>query len=331
MNRRIAFYGGVVVLLCGLVAYATAMPGTSYRGQLPALSAEEQALAVSLETHIRTLAETIGERRIGQGASMDRAQDYIVTTVRKIPGVGGNQVRIEDVGADGYHAKNVVVDFPGNSRRLVVVGAHYDSAVGAPGADDNATGVAAVLELARRFSRHSMSKTIRFVLFANEEPPYFQNDGMGSLNDARASRQRGEEVNAMLSLESLGYYADAAGTQQYPWPIGLLYPERGDFVAFVGNLASRSLVRESVGAFRAGASFPSEGAALPASIPGVGWSDQWSFWELSYPAVMVTDTAPFRNPSYHQRTDRLATLDCSKLARVTVGLSHVLERLAGED
>lgn len=331
VKRRIAFYGGLVVLACGVVAYSTAMPGTSYRGPLPALSSEESALAASLEAHVRALAETIGERRVGEGDSLDRARDYIVETLRQIPGFRESQLRLEDVGADGYHAKNVILEVPGRSRTLVVVGAHYDSAMGAPGADDNATGVAVALELARRSSGHEAPKTIRFVFFANEEPPYFQTGGMGSLSNARASRQRGEQVDAMLSLESLGYYSDQDGSQQYPWPIGLFYPARGNFVAFVGNLGSRSLVRESVSTFRAGVSFPSEGAALPAGIPGVAWSDHWAFWESGYPALMVTDTAPYRNPSYHQRNDRLATVACSKLARVTVGLGRVLGRLAGND
>jgi len=166
------------------------------------------------------------------------------------------------------------------------------------------------------------------VLFANEEPPYFQHAGMGSLTHARASARRDDHIDAMLSLESLGYYAEAPGSQRYPWPIGLLYPDRADFVAFVGNVGSRALVREAIGTFRSAVSFPSEGAALPASIPGVGWSDHWSFWESGYRAVMVTDTAPYRNPNYHEPTDLPGTLDYQRLARVTIGLTHVVEHLA---
>ena len=170
---------------------------------------------------------------------------------------------------------------------------------------------------------------MRFVLFANEEQPFFENPGMGSLVHARNCRQRNEQIDAMLSLESIGYYSDVPGSQRYPWPVGLLYPDRGDFVAFVGNVGSRGLVRRAIGAFREGASFPSEGGALPASIPGVGWSDQWAFWHFDYPAIMVTDTAVFRNPHYHESTDSPATLDYLKLARVTLGLRHVIEALAG--
>jgi hypothetical protein len=331
LKGRIAFYGGIVLFACGFVLYATAMPGASYRGPPLPWSPEERALAASLEAHVRALAEAIGERRIGHGDSLDQAREYVSSTLRRAPGVREGQVRAEDVGPEGYHAKNVVLEVPGRQTTLVVVGAHYDSAIGAPGADDNATGAAAVLELARRFSARRLEKTIRFVLFANEEPPYFQREGMGSLTHARSARARGEGISAMLSLESLGYYSDAERSQQYPWPIGMLYPERGNFVAFVGDLGSRSLVRNSVGAFRAGVSFPSEAAALPARIPGVGWSDHWAFWESGYPALMVTDTAPYRNPRYHEATDRLAGIDCLKLARVTLGLEHVIERLATGD
>ena len=145
----------------------------------------------------------------------------------------------------------------------MLVGAHYDSETGTPGANDNASGVAATLELARRLSGLRFAKSIRFVLFANEESPYFQSPGMGSLVHARGCRERGERIDAMLSLESLGYYSDTPGSQRYPWPVGLLYPDRGNFIGFVGNLGSRSLVRRAIGLFRESTPVPSEGAAFP--------------------------------------------------------------------
>jgi hypothetical protein len=328
VKRRLVFYGALLVALVSCVAFATGMPGSSYRGPLPPPSPEERALAVALEAHVVALSETIGERRVGRGDSLGQARDYALSVIREISGVHEGQVRREDVGAEGYHAENIVIDIAGETPNLVVVGAHYDSAAGAPGADDNASGVATTLELLKRFAGQRSRKTLRFVLFANEEAPYFQDSGMGSLSHARNVRLRGDPVDAMLSLESLGYYSDASGSQRYPWPVGLFYPERGDFLAFVGNLGSRSLVRDSIAAFRSAVQFPSEGAALPATIPGVGWSDHWAFWENGYEAVMVTDTAPYRNPHYHEHADVVASIDYAKLARVTVGLRAVVNELA---
>jgi hypothetical protein len=328
VKRRLVFYGALLAALVSCVAFATGMPGSSYRGPLPPPSPEERALAVALEAHVVALSETIGERRVGRGDSLGQARDYALSVIREISGVHESQVRREDVGAEGYHAENIVIDIAGETPNLVVVGAHYDSAAGAPGADDNASGVATTLELLKRFAGQRSRKTLRFVLFANEEAPYFQDSGMGSLSHARNVRLRGDSVDAMLSLESLGYYSDAPGSQRYPWPIGLFYPERGDFLAFVGNLGSRSLVRDSIATFRSAVQFPSEGAALPATIPGVGWSDHWAFWENGYEAVMVTDTAPYRNPHYHEHTDVAASIDYTKLARVTVGLRAVVNELA---
>ena len=162
----------------------------------------------------------------------------------------------------------------------------------------------------------------------NEEPPYFWNAEMGSLVYAKACKARGDAVVAMLSLETLGYYRDAPGTQKYPPIVSWFYPDRADFVAFVGNLSSRSLVHEAIRTFRGAAAFPSEGAALPSFVTGVGWSDQWSFWQAGYPGVMVTDTAPFRNPHYHQPGDLPDTLDYARLAHVTDGLVAVVKQLA---
>jgi len=235
---------------------------------------------------------------------------------------------IESLGAAGSSAENVILELPGASPRVVVVGAHYDSAPGTPGANDNASGVAAGLVLAQRLAGRRFVHTLRFVFFANEEPPYFQNPGMGSLAHARASAQRQDALVAMLALESLGYYSDTPGSQRYPALVSALYPDRGNFIAFVGNLSSRRLTRRAIGTFRRFASVPSEGGALPAWIPGVGWSDHWSFWQQGYPALMVTDTAVYRDPYYHDPGDRPGHLDYAVFSRVVLGLEQVIAELA---
>ena len=154
---------------------------------------------------------------------------------------------------------------------------------------------------------------------------------MGSRVYARRSHERGERIVAMLSLETIGYYSEAKGSQKYPFPFGLLYPSRGNFIAFVGNTRSADLVRACIHRFRQEAQFPSEGAALPGAIEGVGWSDHWAFWQEDYPALMVTDTAPFRYPHYHSIEDTPDKLDYERLARVTEGLEKVIRSLVNPD
>jgi hypothetical protein len=151
---------------------------------------------------------------------------------------------------------------------------------------------------------------------------------MGSLQHAARCRREGIDLRAMLSLETMGYYTNEAGSQKYPDPLSSFYPDRGNFIGFVGDLDSRTLVREVIGLFRENARFPSEGAALPQTLPGVGWSDHWSFWQYDYPAIMVTDTAPFRDPHYHQPSDTIDHIDFDKLARVVDGLQRVIIELA---
>jgi Zn-dependent M28 family amino/carboxypeptidase len=147
---------------------------------------------------------------------------------------------------------------------------------------------------------------------------------MGSLVYASAAKQRGWEVQAMYSLEMLGYYRDASGSQTYPWLFGLVYPNRGDFLGFVGDLQSRDLIRQSIRAFRTVAQFPSEGIAAPRAVPGLEWSDHWAFWQQGWPAIMITDTAFYRNPHYHTAGDTPDTLDYERLARVVHGLSGMM-------
>jgi hypothetical protein len=306
------------------------MPKESFRGPLPPLDDEQGKLSALLRRDVALLAGDIGERNMSRSGSLDQAWGRLEGEF----GEAGYVPKSLPFTVNGKRVANLeaVREGSGAPQEIVVVGAHYDTAAGAPGADDNASGVAVLLELARAFEpdsrTHPPRRTIRFVAFVNEEPPHFQNNSMGSLHYAKACRERGDNIVAMLSLESLGYYRDEPGSQKYPPLVSWFFPDRADFVAFVGNLSSRSLLRESLGAFRTAARFPSEGAALPAFVAGVGWSDQWAFWQFDYPGVMVTDTAPFRNPNYHTPNDKPETLDYDRLARVTAGLIAVVGQLA---
>jgi hypothetical protein len=322
LRVRRALAPAVLVPFAAAVPFMILMPGRSHRGALPPLTAAQRELRDRLEAHVRRLAGEIGARNVGQPEALERSACWLEESLAGLGyAPGALRFRCED-----REVRNVEAERRGRDAELVIVGAHYDSVGACPGANDNATGVAAALELARRFRDRAPARTIRFVFFVNEEPPHFQTEMMGSLVYARRCRVRQERVAAMLSLETLGCYA---GRQRYPFPFSLFYPSEGNFVGFVGNLGSRALVRRAIGAFRRHAAFPSEGVAAPAWIPGIGWSDQWAFWEQGFPAVMVTDTAPYRYPHYHTLGDTPDRVDFEGLARVVDGLAAVVEELAG--
>jgi len=309
--------------------YMSAMPGESHSGPLPALTAEEAALEASLRAHVDKLAVDIGDRSACRPQALARAAAYVEERLR----AAGLEPSRHEFSAGRQPFANIVAELPGAAPTaatgdgIVVVGAHYDTCEN-PGANDNASGVAVLLELAASFRGRRPDRTVRFVAFANEEPPFFQTEEMGSMAYARHLRARGERVSAMLSLETLGCYSDETGSQKYPGPVGLFYPDRGNFVAFVGDLGSRGLVRRCVGAFRATTAFPSEGASLPGWVPGIGWSDHWGFRQVGYPAIMVTDTAPFRYRHYHEASDTPDKLDYGRMARVASGIGRVVAELA---
>ncbi|MEN8132372.1 MAG: M28 family peptidase [Pseudomonadota bacterium] len=325
--------GLILLILIGLGAplilgsmIITKMPGESYDGALPPLNPEQIALSGRLRTHVDTLAGDIGERNLYHYQELNAAARYITETFESfeyIPVVHSFTVQ-------GRTVKNLEVVKKGSdlSKEIVVIGAHYDSVRGSPGANDNATGIAALLELARMARSQDVLRTVRFVAFVNEEPPFFYTEAMGSKRYAERAASLGERIIAMLSLETIGYYSDQDNSQFYPFPFEFFYPSRGNFIGFVGNLRSRRLVRQAISSFRLHAKFPSEGLAAPGWIMGVGWSDHWSFWKAGYPAIMVTDTALFRYPQYHSAGDRPSIVGYESLARVVDGLSGVVTDMA---
>jgi Zn-dependent M28 family amino/carboxypeptidase len=301
------------------------MPGRNFNGIAAPLSADEQKLRAELVAHVQKLGGEIGERNLVRYPQLEEAARYIETEFT----AAGWKVRRDEYAVDGKSCRNLEAEVPGASREIVVIGAHYDSVFGSPGSNDNGSGVAALLALARRFVGTHNTRTLRFVAFVNEEPQYFQSSQMGSYVYAGRCRERGDEIPAMISLETIGYYSSEPGSQKYPAPgLDFLYPRTGNFIGFVGNVESRALLREAIGTFREHAQIASQGGALPASVPGVGWSDQWSFWQHGYAGIMVTDTAPFRYPHYHAASDTPDKLDYDSMTRVVSALQPVVQHLA---
>lgn len=316
-----------LALLAMIWGLTVRMPGQTHVGPIPPLTAVEAELAARLRAHVVTLADSIGVRGWRQPEAVRRTVDYLLGELRDM-GYTPLELPFE---VSGRTELNLEVTLPGTSAaaEIVVVGAHYDTYDLTPGADDNASGVAAVLELARQMVNVRGERTIRFVFFATEEPPYFNTVNMGSRVYAIRAAEAGEDIFVMLSIETIGYFADGPGTQHYPPPFSLFYPDRGDFIGIVGNPATGDLTRRALRVFRETTALPSQGATPSSLVPGAELSDHASFWKEGFRAMMITDTAPFRNDNYHESSDTPETLDFARMARVVMGTREIIRDLAG--
>ncbi|HEU0275102.1 MAG TPA: M28 family peptidase [Candidatus Udaeobacter sp.] len=327
LKRILASALCVIIAVAAVIAllwcFGMRMPGKNIL-EKTTLSADEMALREELRNDVQKLAGEIGERNMSHYVQLNTAADFIEDSFSR----AGLRARRESYEIGGQACHNIEVEIRGKRPEIILIGAHYDSVLGSPGANDNGSGVAATLALARRFSGKQTEHTMRFVTFVNEEPPYFISGEMGSLVYAKRCKARGDKISAMISLETIGYFSDAPNSQVYPSKVlGAFYPKVGNFIGFVSNLRSQPLLRRVIGLFRKHAVIPSEGAALPSFIPGVSWSDQRSFWKYGYPGIMVTDTAPFRYPYYHSANDTPDKLDYDRFTLVVSGIERVIEEL----
>lgn len=278
------------------------------------------ATAPRLRHDVAMLAERFAPRDAAHPRNLRAASEYIVAGFK----AAGLAPQTQHIEAAGDYVNVVAALGPADAPRFVV-GAHYDVAGPYPGADDNASGVAGLLELARRLARETFTLRVELVAFCLEEPPHFGLDTMGSHAYAQRLRREGAKVEAMLSLEMIGYFADAKGSQQYPHPaFRALYPNRGNFIAVVGRWQETALVRRTARAMRRASPLPVETFSGPASTPGLALSDHASFWAAGYTAAMVTDTAFLRNPHYHTAGDTPDTLDYTRMAQVIDGLTAAI-------
>jgi len=239
------FAGFLGLVFVGGWAIVFRMPGSSFQGALPSATDEVRALEQELKGHVHMLGRQIGERNLFHYDKLLLAAEYIRAEFE----AAGYDVRKQAFDVFGTTCENIEVELRGTDRPedILVIGAHYDSVKGSPGANDNGTGVAALLALARQFAISPTSRTLRFVAFANEEPPFFQTQDMGSLVYAERSRQRNERIVLMVSLETIGYYTETPDSQSYPPPLSLIYPSTGNFIGFVSNLANSDWVQRTGG------------------------------------------------------------------------------------
>src|SRR6266704_504266 len=262
----------VAAILALLWWFGMRMPGKNISKAAP-LSPDEVALREELRASVQKLAGEIGERNMWHYPQLNAAADFIEASFSR----AGLRTRRDSYDMHGQACHNIEAEIPGAHREILLIGAHYDSVFGSPGANDNGTGVAATLALARRFAGRKPEHTLRFVAFVNEEPPYFLSGEMGSLVYARRCKARGDKISGMISLETIGYFSDAPHSQTYPSPgLGIFYPKVGNFIGFVSNVPSRTLLHRVITLFRKHAKIPSEGAALPAFISLVIWSAHWA-------------------------------------------------------
>ena len=285
---------------------------------------EHRVSPARLEAHVRALSEGFSPRDFTHPENLDRAAAYI----REQFAQATRDVSEETFQVYASTYRNVIASFGPDTEERIVVGAHYDAAGPFPAADDNASGIAGLLELARLLGATSLPMRVDLVAYPLEEPPFFRTPHMGSSVHARSLRRQGVKVRAMLSLEMIGYFVDTPGSQRFP--LGILrafYPSEGNFIAVVGKLGQGSVVRRVKRAMRGASPLPVYSINAPRWIPGVDFSDHASYWDEGYPAVMITDTAFYRNPYYHTARDTPETLDYSRMAMVVQGIHAAVLQL----
>lgn len=295
------------------------MPGTSYIDAYPPLTASQAELAERLRSHVRHLCETIGPRNFRFYEGLQRAADWLEQQLQSL----GYRVERLPFEAEGQLFENLHT--LQDEGPFTVIGAHYDSVFECPGANDNGSAVATLLELARLLPGR---KDLRFVLFTNEEPPFYKTPGMGSRVYVEKLIKERQIVKNMICLETMGYYTEVPNTQKSPWPDW--FPTQGNFLAICGDVQSTRLTRELVGRWQGKVQFPCLGVAPTPEIEqdllqaGLSMSDHDSFWWASIPAVMITDTVFYRYAHYHTLEDTWEKLTYEPLARVVEGLAQIL-------
>lgn len=318
----ILFVAGVAGIVLQFVSGAA---GVSSHGPPPGLSDDEAAITERLREEVQHLSHEIGDRGPHNPSALEQASDAIERELRH---AGYSPVEQPVVGSRGG-VHNILAELPGaRSTEIVILCAHYDSPPHSPGADDDASGCAALIEIASRLATRPCERTLRFLFFGASEGQVAGTDAMASRAAAKASHDAHERIVAVLSLDTLGYFSDGEGTQTRPFPLTPCYSSHGDFLAFVSNIASRDVMQACVAEFRGATQLPTACACLPGWTPGLSSGDQASYWNEGFKAVLVTDTGALRNANYQKMGDTYDRLDFGRLARAVVGLTRVAQSLA---
>ena len=294
--------------------------------QLTHKQSERNAVMRNARSIIHFLSVTLGERTLRRYENLTRSTDFIADRFSE----HGYVPRFEDYTVDKKRVCNIIAEIPGliAPERIIVIGAHYDTIEGTPGADDNASGIAGLMELYRLLSPHRFRRTLRFIAFTLEEPPYFQTDRMGSMVNARNSKRRKDPIDFMICLEMLGF-AHRRYAQHVPfYDMERYFPKKGNFLAVASLPSSAEYTRLWKRVY--GKYSPKELVEIigPPSIPGITHSDHYSFNRHGYPAIMLTDTAFYRNTNYHSDGDTIDTINFSFLARHILHSFHTIKEIA---
>lgn len=329
-NRKVQILGAIIVVIAVLAALVL-YPLVKTRFQ----TSETRRIAVgelsgdarNLYGHVEMLSSRIGPRSFKDHDTLTRTREYISERLRQW---GYNPVE-QQFTYKGRQYFNIEASIKGESApgEIILIGAHYDTVEDTPGADDNASAVAVLLEMGRLMRGSSPARTVKFVFFSLEERPAFATRSMGSDVYARKEKDAGADIRGMICLEMVGYYSDRPGGQSIPLPLmGKRISTTPDFIGVIGNSSSRDLLTQVRRSIETGSRVPVESLIASSLIPGVDFSDHRSFWKMGYQAVMITDTAFYRNPNYHTSKDTIDTLDFEKMADLLRGLVRSAQDLS---
>ncbi len=279
-----------------------------------------------LLSDVAFMADTLGPRNFLHYEQLERCREWIKQKWQD----QGYEVKEQIFEMDGKEYSNLEIEIRGKKspHEIIIISDQYDTLPDSPGANNNASGVAVVFQLTKLLKDFVPDKTLRFVAFTNEEDPIFGTEQMGSYYYAKRSAERGEDIKIMLSLDAIGYYTQEPGSQNLPWPFSIFYPDKGNFLAFIGDFSSRKYMIDITRGFKKGSAFPIEAGVVPQWVEGASWSDHQSFWIFGYPGMQVTDTGGFRSPYHTTKEDTMDKMDFEALTSIVFGMYGVILEIA---